>query len=339
MKVLITGGVGFVGTNAAKSFLEQGWEVVIFDNCLRPGSDHNLADLGKCGEFELVKADIRDTEAVDGFAQEHADADFVIHLAAQVAVTHSVLDPRHDFAVNALGTLNLLESLRKIQFAGLLLYTSTNKVYGKLEHVPIAERLGGYSFRDLDCGVDETMPLDFYAPYACSKGSADQYVRDYSRIFGLRTTVFRMSCIFGPHQYGTDDQGWVAWFIIAALTDRSVSVYGDGKQVRDVLFVEDLIDAFIKAYEHVDSVDGQVFNIGGGPDNRLSVLGLINMLQDRLKPRLRYSLRDWRAGDQRIYVSDVRKTRGTLGWQPSTTVDAGLDILINWARENKKRFI
>lgn len=338
MKVLITGGAGFIGVNTAKRFLKEGWEVVLFDNCRRRGVEHNLADLKRTGTYELVQNDVRDMAAVDACVRQHHTADLVIHLAAQVAVTTSVADPREDFDINALGTFNVLEALRLNKFAGLLVYSSTNKVYGGMENVKVVERNGRYAYRDLTGGVDETIPLDFHSPYGCSKGCADQYVRDYYRIYGLKTVVFRQSCIYGPHQFGIEDQGWVAWFTIAGVTGKPITIYGDGKQVRDVLFVEDLVDAYWIAFEQRMKIAGRVFNLGGGTDNQLSLLELIRVLEQELGIRFDCSFKDWRPGDQPVFVSDVSTAQRELNWRPKTGVKEGLHRLVAWVRDNKQLF-
>jgi CDP-paratose 2-epimerase len=318
--------------------LRDGWEVVLLDDLSRKGAEANLEDLRSAGEFELLVADIRDAAKMQECIQRHRDADLVLHLAAQVAVTTSVEDPLADSAINIGGTLNLLESLRHVRFDGLLVYASTNKVYGKMEDVAVEEKEHRYAYRDLVEGIGELRPLDFHSPYGCSKGAADQYVRDYCRVFGLKTAVFRQSCIYGPFQYGVEDQGWVAWFTIAAVTGRPITIFGDGKQVRDVLFVEDLVTAFLKAYEMRDRISGEIFNIGGGPQNVLSLLELIEMLEQRLGISINPKFEEWRPGDQEIFVSDVRKAESVLGWEPTTSVGDGVPQLVSWVDGVKERF-
>lgn len=339
MKVVISGGAGFIGINAAKRCLRDGWEVVLLDNLSRKGAQANLDDLRRDGEFELAVADLRDFEKTNECFRRHGDADLVLHLAAQVAVTTSVEDPITDSEINVGGTLNLLESLRQGGFGGLLIYASTNKVYGKMDDVQIQELGDRYAYEDLDNGIDEDRPLDFHSPYGCSKGAADQYVHDYSRVFGLRTVVFRQSCIYGPHQYGVEDQGWVAWFTIAAVTGQPITIYGDGKQVRDVLFVDDLVESFLLAHEQKDLVTGRIFNIGGGPKNLLSLLELIDMLERRLGISIAPRFEDWRPGDQKIFVSDVSRARAEFGWNPVTSVDEGVGRLVSWVDQVKERFV
>jgi CDP-paratose 2-epimerase len=254
-------------------------------------------------------------------------------MAAQVAVTTSVTDPRTDFEVNALGTFNLLEAARHAGDNPIVVFASTNKVYGGMEDVAIVEQPTRYAYRDLPLGVPETRPLDFNSPYGCSKGAADQYTRDYARIYGLRSVVFRQSCIFGPHQMGVEDQGWVAWFVIAALTGQPITIYGDGKQVRDVLHVDDLIDAYLAAVERIDVTAGQVYNMGGGPDLTMSVWAEFGpMLEKLLGRRIEVGYGDWRPGDQRVYISDIRKAKQELGWAPKIGVHDGLAQLIEWVK-------
>jgi CDP-paratose 2-epimerase len=257
----------------------------------------------------------------------------IFHMAAQVAVTTSVTDPRTDFEVNALGTFNLLEAARHAGDNPIVVFASTNKVYGGMEDVAIVEQPTRYAYRDLPLGVPETRPLDFNSPYGCSKGAADQYTRDYARIYGLRSVVFRQSCIFGPHQMGVEDQGWVAWFVIAALTGQPITIYGDGKQVRDVLHVDDLIDAYLAAVERIDVTAGQVYNMGGGPDLTMSVWAEFGpMLEKLLGRRIEVGYGDWRPGDQRVYISDIRKAKQELGWAPKIGVHDGLAQLIEWVK-------
>src|SRR5436190_19211093 len=244
MKAIITGGAGFIGCNASARYLKHGDEVVVIDNLSRRGTQQNLDWLGPQGNLTFVKTDIADAGAVRKAFDAHGDADLILHLAGQVAVTSSVSDPRDDFQSNALGTFNVLEAVRAIGTKAPFLYASTNKVYGGMEDLGIVERNGRYDYADFPNGVSEERGLDFHSPYGCSKGSADQYVRDYHRIYGLNTVVFRQSCIYGYRQFGMEDQGWIAWFFIAAEKGKEISVYGDGKQVRDILFIDDLLDAY-----------------------------------------------------------------------------------------------
>jgi CDP-paratose 2-epimerase len=337
--VLVTGGAGFIGSNLAASLLYDGYYVTVLDALLRRGSKHNIAwlhELDRLGRLKFIDADVRDFEAVRAAAE---DADVIYHLAAQVAVTSSVDDPRPDFECNALGTFNLLEAARRNGRKPIVVFTSTNKVYGGMEHVPMVERETRYEYRELDDGVPESHQLDFHSPYGCSKGAADQYVRDYARIYNLPTVVFRMSCIFGPRQFGNEEQGWMAHFIISALTGQPITIYGDGKQVRDVLFIDDLVRALRLAVQKIDITAGDVFNIGGGSSNTLSVWHEFGELLQQLKgDPLSVSFEDWRPGDQRCYISDIRKAGARMGWHPMVDVKTGTRWLWDWVLSNGKLF-
>lgn len=335
-KMLITGGAGFIGVNAAEYFLNKGWEVVIFDNFSRDGTDINrkfLEDNFSEG-LSIVIGDVRtDQDKLDQLCEE---CDAVLHLAAQVAVTTSVVNPREDFEINAGGTFNVLEAIRKSSKKPALLYTSTNKVYGGLDNVEVEEKEERYSFAGALEGVSEAQLLDFHSPYGCSKGAADQYVRDYSRLYDLKTVVLRQSCIYGPHQMGVEDQGWVAWFMIAALYGRPVTIYGNGKQVRDLLFVDDLVKCYDMCIENIDKVSGQVYNIGGGSQNTLSLLEFLKLLKDDMGMDINYSFGGVRPGDQPIFVSDNGKFESAVGWSADTDVNTGISKLLNWLKENKE---
>ncbi len=339
MNVLITGGAGFIGCNASDRFLRRGDAVTIYDNLSRRGGQSNLdwltAQHGR-GAFRLIQADLRE---FDNLAAAARGQDALLHLAGQVAVTTSVKDPRGDFEDNALGTFNALEAARLSGSNPIFLYSSTNKVYGGMDDVPIVEQATRYAYRDLPHGVPETQPLDFHSPYGCSKGTGDQYVRDYARIYGLRTVVFRQSAIYGPRQFGIEDQGWLAWFIIAAVTGQPITIYGDGKQVRDVLYIDDLIDAYEAAIARIDRVAGQVFNVGGGPGNTLSIWAEFKpLLETHLGRAVPVAGRDWRPGDQRICVMDIRKAKEWLGWSPRIAPAQGVQRLFEWVAENRGLF-
>jgi len=335
--VLITGGSGFIGTNLAHRLLAAGHPVLLFDNLARPGVEQNLRWLrdthGKM--VQVVIADVRDAAAVRRAVDQ---ARQVFHFAAQVAVTTSLTDPVEDFDINARGALNVLEAIRAQADPPPLVFTSTNKVYGALEDVGLRRRNLRYEPTDpslRQTGVSETRPLDFHSPYGCSKGTADQYVLDYSRSYGLPAVVFRMSCIYGSHQFGTEDQGWVAHFLIRALEGRPITLYGDGRQVRDILSVEDLVDAFLLAQQHMPSESGQAFNIGGGPRNTVSLLELLDLIAEILghKPEVRFD--EWRTGDQRYYVSDTGKFQRATGWRAGVSVQEGLKRLHRWLVESR----
>lgn len=331
--ILIIGGAGFIGSNTAEYFLKDGKSVTILDDFSRKGSLLNLKWLKTLkGKLRVVKADIRYDQKV--LLREISRTDAVIHLAAQVAVTTSVVNPRQDFEINALGTFNVLEAVRLSQKQPILIYSSTNKVYGGMESVAIKKLATRYAYKDLTRGVPETFPLDFHSPYGCSKGTADQYVRDYSRIYGLKTVVFRQSCIYGPRQFGIEDQGWVAWFIIAINSGKLITVYGDGKQVRDLLYVGDLVRAYDLAIRKINKVSGEVFNIGGGPDNTMSIWKeFLPILENLFKKKIHSKSASWRPGDQLIYVSDISKIKKQLGWKPQVGVKQGIAKLFAWVRE------
>jgi len=334
MRVLVTGGCGFLGTNATDALLQRGDHVRVLDDLSRSGSERNLDWLERHPGRERLEArrgDVRDSEAV---LDAVAGCDAVIHMAAQVAVTDSTIDPRHDFEVNALGTLNVLEAARAASNPPIVLFSSTNKVYGEMNDVAVEEGDSRYRYVDLPGGASEDQPLDFHSPYGCSKGAADQYVRDYGRVYGVPTVVFRTSCVYGPHQFGNEDQGWVAHFTISAMQGADVTIYGDGKQVRDVLFVEDAVRAYLMAMERIDDIAGEAVNLGGGPQNTLSLLELLDTLGSMLGESLRPEFGDWRPGDQRIYVSDVSKLNQLLGWRPTVGVDEGVRRLAEWIAES-----
>ncbi len=338
MKVLVTGGVGFVGSHVSDFYASQGHDVMVFDNLSRKGVKKNEVWLtekhGK--KIKIIHGDIRHYPEI---AETAKDRDLIFHLAAQVAVTTSVTDPREDFDVNALGTLNVLEAARTSGNNPILLFTSTNKVYGGMEDVKVVEKETRYEYDGLPNGVPESRGLDFHSPYGCSKGAADQYVRDYSRIYGLRTVVFRMSCIYGTRQFGNEDQGWVAHFVIMAAHGKDISIYGDGKQVRDILFVEDLVQAMNQAVTKIDRTSGQVYNIGGGPAQTISVWREFYPVLKKLTGReTKITLGDWRPGDQKVYISDTRKVQKELDWKPKISVEEGIEKLYTWVKNNPTLF-
>jgi CDP-paratose 2-epimerase len=334
-KVFITGGAGFIGCNLADFHLNKGHEVIIFDNLSRRGTEANLAWLrARFGaRLSFTFGDIRDFDSL--CESLPGDVDRIYHMAGQVAVTTSVRNPREDFDINALGTLNVLEAVRNRAPHTILFYASTNKVYGGLESVPISENRSRYRFADLPYGIPEEFPLDFHSPYGCSKGSGDQYVRDYSRIYGLRTVVLRQSCIYGTRQFGIEDQGWIAHFCIAACQGRAVTIYGNGKQVRDALWIDDLIAAYEAAAEHIELSSGQIYNIGGGPDNTISIWMEFRPLLEKISGHpVPFNAADWRPGDQLAYISDIRKAERDLGWRPKVSVNEGVERLWRWISTN-----
>jgi CDP-paratose 2-epimerase len=336
---LITGGAGFIGSNYVRRLLERGDRAVVYDNLSRAGAKRNLSWLeetfGK-DAFQLVVADVRDAARLAEAARE---ADVLIHLAAQVAVTTSVTDPRPDFEVNALGTFNVVEAARLSDRKPIVIYASTNKVYGGMEDVKVVERATRWEYESLPEGCSESQPLDFHSPYGCSKGAGDQYVRDYARIYGLPTVVLRQSCIYGPRQFGIEDQGWAAWMVIAAVTGRQITIYGDGKQIRDVLYVDDLLDAYDAAVARIDRASGQVYNLGGGPANTMSIWTEFGpMLEKLLGKPIPVQRGDWRPGDQKVFVADVGKAQRELGWKPKIGVEEGVKRLFEWVEENRSLF-
>jgi CDP-paratose 2-epimerase len=335
---LVTGGAGFIGSNLAHRLLSAGRRVRVLDNLSRPGVEQNLQWLREQhGErLQVVQADIRDdaavTRAVAGTTQ-------VFHFAAQVAVTTSLDTPREDFLVNAQGTLNVLEAARARPAPPFVLLTSTNKVYGDL--ADLALQVSGQHYRPTDLavrarGVSEARPLAFHSPYGCSKGAADQYVLDYARSYGLHSMVFRMSCIYGPRQFGTEDQGWVAHFILRALREEPITLYGDGRQVRDILYVDDLVDAFLLAEQHGQQLAGRAFNIGGGPSNAISLLDLLDRIEALQGHRPAAKLDAWRTGDQRYYVSDTRAFEQATGWRPRVRARDGIARLYEWLAAHRR---
>ncbi len=329
-KILITGGAGFIGTNLTAFLIRKGEKVKIFDNLSRKGTEKNLKWLkGLKGDLRVIIGDVRNEkkvrEAVKG-------VDIIYHLAAQVAVTSSVANPKEDFEINALGTLNLLEEMRKFSPESILLFSSTNKVYGETENIKVIRTKSRYQYQEPQFAVSEKQLMDFYSPYGCSKGAADQYVRDYSRIYGLRTIVFRQSCVYGPHQFGNEDQGWVAHFAISALKKKKITIYGDGKQVRDVLCIDDLISVFQLAIKNIAKTKGEVYNIGGGKGNVISLLEFIAKLEELIGKKISYTFSDWRPGDQKIYVSEIKKAKRDFNWEPKVKVDEGIKRLLRWIK-------
>lgn len=336
-RILITGGAGFVGCNAARFFGARNWNVTVLDNLSRSGTDKNLHWLRDGTSFDFEHADVRDRSAVDRvLAAGRFDA--VIHLAAQVAVTTSVADPGTDFAINAIGTFNVLDSVRLHCPGAAFIFASTNKVYGKITHAQSELRGNRYEYTNRPFGISETEPLDFLSPYGCSKGAADQYVLDFARMYQIPATSFRQSCIYGPRQFGVEDQGWVAWFVIASLLGRPITIFGDGKQVRDVLHVDDLLQAYEAAIRAPDKVAAEAFNVGGGPQRVLSLIDLIEMLRQRMGRDIAVKWDDWRPGDQQVYVSDIRKLENALSWKPEVNVTSGITQLIDWVAQNRAAF-
>ncbi len=336
---LVTGGAGFIGSNYVYRLLSRGEKVIVFDNLSRAGAPRNMRWLSETfgsNTFKLVVGDVRDAALLTATVRE---ADVIVHLASQVAVTTSVLHPREDFDINALGTFNILEAARLSGRHPIIIYASTNKVYGGMETVPIVEDENRYRYADRPEGISETELLDFHSPYGCSKGAGDQYVRDYHRIYELPGVVLRQSCIYGPRQFGIEDQGWVAWFVIAGVTERPVHIYGDGKQVRDLLYIDDLMDAYDAVLANIERAAGQIYNLGGGMENAISIWQEFGPLLENLIGRKLPVIRsDWRPGDQRIFIADIRKAERELGWRPKVGIGDGLARLITWVQENRELF-
>ena len=315
-RILITGGAGFLGVNAAIHLIKGGWFVTLLDNLSRSGTERNLKWLitRYPNRTAFIKEDVRNAGALPEHVRDH---DAILHLAGQVAVTTSLADPGTDFDVNARGTLNVLEAVRLHNHDAPLVFASTNKVYGKLDHNNAA--------------CKETQPIDFHSPYGCSKGAADQYVRDYARCFGMNTVVLRQSCIYGAHQYGTEDQGWVAHFVHSILKERPLTIYGDGSQVRDLLDARDLSSLYATVIDKIGITRGEIYNVGGGPENQRNLLEVIDQIGELTGKKPQYSYADWREGDQSFYVSDISKAKNDLGWEPQVAFDRGLRDLISWA--------
>lgn len=339
--VLIVGGAGFIGCNLAAHLAKSGHRVRVYDDLSRAGVDRNLAWLQKTygPRIEAVIADVRERDRLRAAV---AGAQAVFHFAAQTAVTTSLVEPMADFEVNARGTIEVLEAVRAQPTPPAVIFTSTNKVYGCLPDLPMRiedDRWRPHDDLLLARGIDERRPLEFRTPYGCSKGCADQYVLDYAQSFGVPATVFRMSCIYGPHQFGTEDQGWVAHFLIRAIEDQPITIYGDGKQIRDILYVEDLVDAFARAWSRIGALAGRAFNIGGGPESTISLLELLASIESLRGKRPDVTFEGWRQGDQRYYVSNTSAFAAETGWRPRVGPRAGIEALHGWLVENRGRHV
>lgn len=333
--MLVTGGIGFIGVNAARYFHEKGWSVTVFDNFSRRGVDRNAAFLRSTfgDRIGIVRGDVRSRRDL---SRVITGQDVILHLAAQAAVTTSVMEPWGDFKTNTQGTMRVLEAARLSPQKPIVLYASTNKVYGALENLPLNEEEQRYAFADGRHGIGEDQQLDFHSPYGCSKGAADQYVRDYARLYNLPTVVFRQSCIYGPHQYGVEDQGWVAWFLIAALLQKPITVYGNGKQVRDLLHIDDLLHAYESAIEHIGHTKGKIYNIGGGIKNTLSLLELLTLMEREFSLPVSPTFAPLRPGDQLMFVSDNSRIAADLDWQPHTGLLEGTHMLFRWLETHRE---
>lgn len=334
--ILITGGAGFIGSNLAKYLLQNKANVTIFDNFSRSNVEKNLPWLENvAGSLQIIRGDVRDELAVTKAVQEK---DFIFHEAAQVAVTDSVANPIEDFEINARGTLNVLNAMREHSPDAVFVFASTNKVYGGLEEFQVEEKNGRYTFSDeaLLEGVSEEINLDFHSPYGCSKGSADQYVRDFSRIYGLKTLVFRQSCIYGQRQWGTEDQGWVFHFLKTAYQKETIKIFGDGKQVRDLLYIDDLLRAYEMAIDNLETTSGKIYNVGGGLVNSVSLIEALDVIESILQSKVKTEFFPWRPGDQKVFISNNNKALSDFGWSPQISVKDGIEKLYNWVQELSK---
>lgn len=340
MKILINGGCGFLGSNLASYGIEQGHEITVFDNLSRLGASSNLAWLKSLGEFEFIHGDTRNKNDVENTIK-NGKFDAVFHLAGQVAMTTSLANPYKDFEINTMGTFNVLDSIRKYSPETAILFSSTNKVYGDLENYTYEETETRYKCKEYPNGFDESVPLDFRSPYGCSKGAADQYVLDYSRMFGIKGVVFRHSSMYGSRQFATYDQGWIGWFVQKAIEKKMdpdtapFTISGNGKQVRDILHAKDMINLYYSGLENITGICGEAYNIGGTMDQSLSLLELFNMLNELLDIKMEYTQLPPRQSDQKVFVADIGKINSRIGWKPEVTAREGITSMINWVRNKE----
>ena len=339
MKYLITGGCGFLGSNLSNEVLRRKEDLFIVDNLSRKGSEQNRDWIGTKGNFKFYQAHTHNSSDIEKIFQE-VKPDVVFHLAGQVAMTTSLENPRLDFETNVIGGHNVLEAVRKHVPKAVVIYSSTNKVYGDFAKIRFNEEAKRYSTPDFENGFDESTPLDFHSPYGCSKGATDQYMLDYYRAFGVRTIVFRHSTIFGGRQFATYDQAWIGWFIQQAILEKQsllkepFTISGDGKQVRDILFASDLTECYFSALAHIDRTQGQAFNIGGGMANSLSLIELFDILEKELDVKLKYRKLPWRHSDQKVFVANIQKAQNYFAWTPKVNRLEGLREMINWVKSN-----
>ena len=338
MQLLVVGGCGFLGSNLAAYGIKEGYDVTVFDNLSRIGTLQNLEWLKSIGKFQYVHGDTRNRNDVDNVIQE-GKFDAVFHLAGQVAMTTSIADPYKDFQVNAMGTLHVLDAIRRYSPDTVMIFSSTNKVYGDLEQYHYKETEKRYVCTEWPEGFDETVPLDFRSPYGCSKGTADQYMLDYARIYGIKTVVFRHSSMYGGRQFATYDQGWIGWFCQKAIEKKQhintepFTISGNGKQVRDILHADDMIRLYYMALQHADKISGQAFNIGGGMEQSLSLLELFDLLEELLDIKLEYKVLPARVSDQKVFVADISKIQKNIGWEPRVKAKEGIAKMIKWTEE------
>lgn len=333
MKWIITGGCGFIGTNVVTNLVSSGDEVVVIDNLSRPRVHQNLTFLRDVLNVNCIVGDIRDRDLLSTVFKENADAEVVLHLAGQVSFLASLRDPRYDFEANALGTLNVLEALKNFAPNALLIYSSTNKVYGDLEELEYVEEAKRYVIPEYPLGIPTTMPLSLHGGYGCSKGAADQLVLDWSAFQNVKTVSFRQSSIYGGRQFATEDQGWAAFFAETFINNQDYTINGNGKQVRDLLHVNDLCNAFVSAAKNPEKVNGLAFNIGGGPKSNASLLELFDLLSERTGNRPSYKQNPSRPADQKVFIADIQPLKSVLGWEPQKSLEQGLDELVSWAKE------
>lgn len=340
MKYLITGGCGFLGSNIAVEIIKQGDELLIYDNLSRIGGDKNLEWLKSLGKFEFIKGNTKYFEDISKVIKNF-QPNVIYHLAGQVAMTTSISNPRLDFETNVLGSFNVLESVRQYSPDTIVVYSSTNKVYGDFEYLSYEETPTRYICKEFPKGFDESVHLDFHSPYGCSKGSADQYMLDWARMFGLKTVVFRHSSMYGARQFGTFDQGWISWFCQKAVETKqnknnTFTISGNGKQVRDVLHADDMIKLYLSVPKHIDKAKGQVFNIGGGMENSLSLLELFELLEKELNVKLNYTKLPPRESDQKVFVADITKASKIFGWKPEVSAQEGILKMLDWVEGKDK---